>query len=176
MAQNVGPILNMVTEKYLLRRPREWEARQEALRIFDADRRGGASRRRPRDRPADDRRTGRGRSSGSSPGSATASPRRSSPRPGSTLGDDFWGFLMLGGMSGGGMGFFVAPRPSRRLPRRGPGDHAAGQGRPRRRPAVRDGAGRLRLRDQPPRHLRRAADRARRDRCRPATTRSRSPG
>src|SRR5205823_5387654 len=22
---------------------------------------------------------------------------------------DFWGFLMLGGMSGGGMGFFVAP-------------------------------------------------------------------
>ena len=25
------------------------------------------------------------------------------------LGDDFWGFLMLGGMSGGGMGFFVAP-------------------------------------------------------------------
>jgi hypothetical protein len=27
----------------------------------------------------------------------------------SYLGDDFWGFLMLGGMSGGGMGFFVAP-------------------------------------------------------------------
>ena len=26
-----------------------------------------------------------------------------------TLGDDYWGFLMLGGMSGGGMGFFVAP-------------------------------------------------------------------
>src|SRR4029079_3843182 len=26
-----------------------------------------------------------------------------------TLGDDFWGFLMLGGMSGGGMAFFVAP-------------------------------------------------------------------
>src|SRR5206468_6204104 len=25
------------------------------------------------------------------------------------LGDDFWGFLMLGGMSGGGMAFFVAP-------------------------------------------------------------------
>ena len=26
-----------------------------------------------------------------------------------TPGDDFWGFLMLGGMSGGGMAFFVAP-------------------------------------------------------------------
>jgi hypothetical protein len=25
------------------------------------------------------------------------------------LGDDFWGFLMLGGMAGGGMAFFVAP-------------------------------------------------------------------
>ena len=25
------------------------------------------------------------------------------------LGEDFWGFLMLGGMSGGGMAFFVAP-------------------------------------------------------------------
>src|SRR5262249_50224498 len=35
MAQNVGPILNMVTSKYLLRSTAEWEARQEALRIFD---------------------------------------------------------------------------------------------------------------------------------------------
>ena len=31
------------------------------------------------------------------------------------LGADFWGFLMLGGMSGGGMAFFVAPAPSRRV-------------------------------------------------------------
>src|SRR5262249_61903458 len=35
MAQNVGPILNMVTEKYLLRGQGEWLARQEALEIFD---------------------------------------------------------------------------------------------------------------------------------------------
>ena len=35
MAQNVGPILNMVTSKYLLRGREEWLARQEALRIFD---------------------------------------------------------------------------------------------------------------------------------------------
>ena len=35
MAQNVGPILNMVTTKYLLRSHGEWLARQEALRIFD---------------------------------------------------------------------------------------------------------------------------------------------
>ncbi len=35
MAQNVGPILEMVTEKYLLRSEAEWQARQEALGILD---------------------------------------------------------------------------------------------------------------------------------------------
>ena len=34
-SQNVGPVLEMVTEKYLLREEREWAARQEALAIFD---------------------------------------------------------------------------------------------------------------------------------------------
>ena len=40
MAQNVGPILEMVTEKYLLRSPIEWEARQEAIEILDEITRG----------------------------------------------------------------------------------------------------------------------------------------
>ena len=31
MAQNVGPVLEMVTEKYLLRERAEWAARAEAL-------------------------------------------------------------------------------------------------------------------------------------------------
>src|SRR5579872_819116 len=35
MAQNVGPVLEMVTEKYLLREEKEWIARQEALAIFN---------------------------------------------------------------------------------------------------------------------------------------------
>lgn len=35
MAQNVGPILEMVTEKYLLRDSEEWKARSEALGILD---------------------------------------------------------------------------------------------------------------------------------------------
>ena len=35
MAQNVGPILEMVTEKYLLRCEAEWRGRQDALRILD---------------------------------------------------------------------------------------------------------------------------------------------
>jgi hypothetical protein len=38
MAQDVGPILEMVTEKYLLRAEAEWQGRQEAMRIYDADR------------------------------------------------------------------------------------------------------------------------------------------
>jgi len=35
MAQNVGPILEMVTEKYLLRSQAEWQSRQEALGLLD---------------------------------------------------------------------------------------------------------------------------------------------
>ena len=35
MAQDVGPILEMVTEKYLLRSPAEWAARQKAIGILD---------------------------------------------------------------------------------------------------------------------------------------------
>src|SRR4029079_7439232 len=35
MAQNVGPILEMVTEKYLLRSAAAWEGRKEALGLLD---------------------------------------------------------------------------------------------------------------------------------------------
>ena len=35
MAQNVGPILEMVTEKYLLRSEPEWAARHEAMDVLD---------------------------------------------------------------------------------------------------------------------------------------------
>src|SRR5439155_10806386 len=44
MAQDVGPILEMVTEKYLLRSEAEWKGRQEAMGIVDrivADLRAG---------------------------------------------------------------------------------------------------------------------------------------
>ena len=34
MAQDVGPVLEMVTEKYLLRSDAEWQGRQEALGIL----------------------------------------------------------------------------------------------------------------------------------------------
>ena len=35
MAQNVGPILEMVTERYLLRNEKEWLAREHAIGILD---------------------------------------------------------------------------------------------------------------------------------------------
>ncbi|HOA74735.1 MAG TPA: UTP--glucose-1-phosphate uridylyltransferase [Phycisphaerae bacterium] len=109
MAQDVGPILEMVTEKYLLRSGPEWQARQEMRGIFDAIIDGlqagdlkavGANTTRNWDGPL-----------------KTIIPwvtnrftetiiRDARAR----LKEDFWGFLMLGGMSGGGMAFFVNPR------------------------------------------------------------------
>jgi galactokinase/mevalonate kinase-like predicted kinase len=113
MAQNVGPILNMVTEKYLLRSPAEWQARQEALRIFAAIVRAV--------RTADIRALGRlttrnweGPLKRIIPWVTNQFTETIIAEAQRALGDDFWGFLMLGGMSGGGMAFFVAP-PHRAL-------------------------------------------------------------
>ena len=110
MAQNVGPILEMVTEKYLLRCQPEWQARQEAMAIMRADRVGAASgatfakSRGPR------RRTFSAPSRPSSPGPRTTIPKRSSTACAARFASDYWGFLMLGGISGGGMGFSFDPR------------------------------------------------------------------
>jgi len=108
MAQNVGPILNMVTSKYLLRGSMEWEARQEALQIFErivsavetSDvRELGTWTTRNWDGPLK-------KIIPSITNEFTESIIREAK---TALGEDFWGFLMLGGMSGGGMAFFVAP-------------------------------------------------------------------
>jgi len=108
MAQNVGPILNMVTAKYLLRAHDEWLARVETLRIFDhilaavqaADVRAlGQWTTRNWDGPL--KRV--------IPWVSNEFTESIISEARADLGDDFWGFLMLGGMSGGGMAFFVAP-------------------------------------------------------------------
>ena len=108
MAQNVGPILNMVTEKYLLRSKAEWEGRREALRIFEEIVEAV--------RLADVRSLGKlttrnweGPIKGIIPWVSNPFTETIIREAKATLGDDFWGFLMLGGMSGGGMAFFVAP-------------------------------------------------------------------
>ncbi len=108
MAQDVGPILEMVTEKYLLRSEAEWQARLRAMGIFDeivGHLRGGAME---------------------AVGGAT---ERNFFGPIQTIipwatndytetliravraefGAGFEGFWMLGGMAGGGMGFLFAP-------------------------------------------------------------------
>jgi galactokinase/mevalonate kinase-like predicted kinase len=108
MAQNVGPILNMVTEKYLLREHAEWLARLEALRIFDHILAAV--------RAADIRALGHwttrnwdGPLKRVIPWVTNQFTESIISQARAELGDDFWGFLMLGGMSGGGMAFFVAP-------------------------------------------------------------------
>ncbi|HEV3449319.1 MAG TPA: UTP--glucose-1-phosphate uridylyltransferase [Gemmataceae bacterium] len=109
MAQNVGPVLQMVTEKYLLRSETEWHARQKALGIFDdllAALRAG-----------DVRAIGINTHKNFAEPIQTIIPWATNLYTDSLIeqmrghfGDDFWGFWMLGGMSGGGMGFLVAPR------------------------------------------------------------------
>jgi hypothetical protein len=108
MAQNVGPILNMVTAKYLLRGRDEWRARLDALDIFkhilDAV------------HSADVRALGQwttrnwnGPLKRVIPWVTNAYTESIISQARAELGQDFWGFLMLGGMSGGGMAFFVEP-------------------------------------------------------------------
>ena len=108
MAQNVGPILEMVTEKYLLRCAAEWHGRQEALsfldQILEALRKG------------DIRRVGEITTQNFSgpiqaiiPWASTYYTERLIESVRAEFGGDFWGFWMLGGMSGGGMGFIFAP-------------------------------------------------------------------
>jgi hypothetical protein len=108
MAQNVGPILEMVTEKYLLRSEAEWQGRQEAIRVLnqvlDALRAG--------DIPA----VGAATTHNFFGPIQTIIPWASNyytedliRQTRAAFGADFWGFWMLGGMSGGGMGFIFAP-------------------------------------------------------------------
>jgi REP element-mobilizing transposase RayT len=108
MAQNVGPILEMVTEKYLLRSEAEWQGRQEALGILEeilaALQKGdiraiGAATTRNFQQPIQT----------IIPWASTFYTETLIERVRAEFNQDFWGFWMLGGMSGGGMGFIFAP-------------------------------------------------------------------
>jgi hypothetical protein len=108
MAQNVGPILEMVTEKYLLRCEAEWRGRHDALRILDevlAALKSGDIRA----LGAATTRNFREPIQAIIPWASTAFTEQLIESVGREFGDDFWGFWMLGGMSGGGMGFIFAP-------------------------------------------------------------------
>jgi hypothetical protein len=108
MAQNVGPILEMVTEKYLLRGAREWEARQETRDIFE----GILAALKAGDVHALAQQTTAnwdGPLKAIIPWVTNRFTETIIGRARKRFGEDFWGFLMLGGMSGGGMGMFCAP-------------------------------------------------------------------
>jgi hypothetical protein len=108
MAQDVGPILRMVTEKYLLRGGRENAARQEAISLLttiegalaagDLKRLGGATTR-----------NFQGPLQAIIPWASNHYTQTLISRCEAEFKSQFWGFLMLGGMSGGGMGFLFDP-------------------------------------------------------------------
>jgi len=108
MAQDVGPILEMVTEKYLLRSEKEWKARKRAIEIYDTlvnklkkgDIKGiGEYTQKNFDGPIQD----------IIPWAGNMYTELIIEGVKNKFGDDFWGFWMLGGMSGGGMGFIFDP-------------------------------------------------------------------
>jgi hypothetical protein len=108
MSQNVGPILEMVTEKYLLGLPREAVARTEAQQIL-ADL-VAALRAGDVQRVAElTTRNFFGPLQAIIPWASNAYTERLVAEAREELGDAFRGFVMLGGMSGGGMGFWVDP-------------------------------------------------------------------
>lgn len=108
MAQDVGPILEMVTERYLLRSDAEWKARLQAGEILDeilADLRAG-----------DVRAIGGATQKNFDGPIKTIIPWATNlftetliQEVRGAFGESFWGFWMLGGMSGGGMGFIFDP-------------------------------------------------------------------
>jgi hypothetical protein len=108
MAQDVGPILEMVTEKYLLRSETEWQGRQEAIRILDqvvAHLHQGDVRA----IGAATHRNFHGPIQAVIPWATNLYTETLIRRVRDEFGEQFWGFWMLGGMSGGGMGFIFDP-------------------------------------------------------------------
>ena len=109
MAQNVGPILEMVTEKYLLRSESEWRGRQEATGLMNEIERALCE--------GDIQQLANATTRNFFGPIQTIIPWANNhytetliSRVRERFGSSFWGFLMLGGMSGGGMGFLFAPR------------------------------------------------------------------
>ncbi len=109
MAQNVGPILEMVTQRYLLRSEREWQGRKEAIQILDdvvdAIRRGDIAK------------IGELTTRNFEGPLQTIIPWATNRFTDALIeacrnqyGSQFWGFWMLGGMAGGGMGFIFDPK------------------------------------------------------------------
>ncbi|NNE01434.1 MAG: UTP--glucose-1-phosphate uridylyltransferase [Pirellulaceae bacterium] len=109
MAQNVGPILEMVTEHYLLRSEREWAGRQEAMQILDevVEAIGQGDVRRIGDVTT---RNFEGPLQAIIPWATNRFTDLLIEKCRERYREQFWGFWMLGGMAGGGMGFIFDPQ------------------------------------------------------------------
>ena len=108
MAQDVGPILQMVTEKYLVRGEAEWKGRRQAVEILQQIKHVLAQ--------GNVRRLAElttenffGPIQTIIPWATNHYTQTLIERCRADFGSDFYGFLMLGGMSGGGMGFIFEP-------------------------------------------------------------------
>lgn len=108
MAQDVGPILEMVTEKYLLRSEAEWQGRAQAVKILDEIvahlRVAGV-----RDIGASTEHNFFGPIQTIIPWASNVYTEKLIQQAREEFRGDFWGFWMLGGMAGGGMGFIFSP-------------------------------------------------------------------
>ena len=104
MAQNVGPILEMVTEKYLLRSEAEWRGRQAAITLLQEIEQA-LCRGDVRQLAQATTRNFQGPIQTIIPWAANYYTVTLIRRVRERFGDAFWGFLMLGGMSGRGHGF-----------------------------------------------------------------------
>ena len=109
MAQNVGPVLEMVTEKYLLRSDQEWQGRLTANQLLEqiletlknGDIKGLAAK---------TTENFFGPIQTIIPWATNHYTESLIQLTRQEFGDDFWGFCMLGGMAGGGMAFFFSPQ------------------------------------------------------------------
>ncbi|HLJ17648.1 MAG TPA: UTP--glucose-1-phosphate uridylyltransferase [Bryobacteraceae bacterium] len=109
MAQDVGPVLEMVTDKYLLRSEPEWKARQEAIAILDTIVKD-LGRGNVKALGAATERNFFGPIQTIIPWASNLYTETLIERVRGEMASDFWGFWMLGGMSGGGMGFIFSPQ------------------------------------------------------------------
>jgi UDP-N-acetylglucosamine pyrophosphorylase/galactokinase/mevalonate kinase-like predicted kinase len=117
ISQDVGPILEMVTEKYLLKYEKEWNARLKGIKLFD--------------QIVNALKTGDMKKLGSLttedweeaiqnviPWVNNAFTQDLIEKAKGEFKEDYWGFLMLGGMSGGGMAFIINPSIREKFKRR----------------------------------------------------------
>lgn len=108
LAQNVGPVLEQVTESYLLRDEVAWEARRASIKCFNDIRAALFA--------GNIERLGKrteehffGPLTSIVPMATNDFTERLIESVRARFGRSFYGFWMLGGMAGGGMGFFFAP-------------------------------------------------------------------